>query len=725
MYPNGYYTWIDTSECLAYTQSQLHETTAPSALRAPPSSKEAEKVPPSRGGENYEEKEGGVIDWVSSCEFLNALIQIEDKNFYSHWGVNLPAKLRAIVDNLAGKKVSGGSTITEQYVKNKYFPSAKRSYLQKAREAVLAVYFTISSPSKRDQGELNEVQEKDALGWISEGQREFSWKDHILNLYYHDAYFGNQLYGVGAAIEVYFGKEHLEDLTQEEITILISLIHNPGIETLEESYFQEYFEQVKNRLGYEFERTYFWKLPKKENRDEFPFVTLNHQKLPLNSDHSLLPLYEGEQKGASFVEGGSWARAKTEGVVARWTQTSIDSALQSYARDILQNTLKELAGKNVTNGAIFAMNPNTGEVLIYQGSKDFYAQDIDGQVDVITSLRQPGSTMKPFLYLMALQSGANPDDLIIDMESEYNSFKEGSVYISENYSLREYGLVRLKKALGNSFNNASVRLAKELGLEKVYLFYKDYGFQLPFPAEHYGYSLVLGNPSITLEQLVRSYAKLLPQTPPPASAGIHPRVSLSWTSINSPWPLFEEEQTKASFEEGGGWTIVKSEGVAAKFLLYDILSDPDNRDISFGVNSILNTSIAQAVKTGTSSDFRDNLVISYHPDFVLGVWVGNNDNSSMQGVTGITGAGYIWHQVIEKAIELWYITDKKIPIPEGIELSQYCLDEKCFRKENTYSQGEVEYFSRPAEWIYRKEDMFEKLSSYELSRLNELWVDLK
>jgi len=173
------------------------------------------------------------------------------------------------------------------------------------------------------------------------------------------------------------------------------------------------------------------------------------------------------------------------------------------------------------------MNPNTGEVLIYQGSKDFYAQDIDGQVDVITSLRQPGSTMKPFLYLMALQSGANPDDLIIDMESEYNSFKEGSVYISENYSLREYGLVRLKKALGNSFNNASVRLAKELGLEKVYLFYKDYGFQLPFPAEHYGYSLVLGNPSITLEQLVRSYAKLLPQTPPPASAGIHPRVSLS------------------------------------------------------------------------------------------------------------------------------------------------------------------------------------------------------
>jgi membrane carboxypeptidase/penicillin-binding protein PbpC len=101
----------------------------------------------------------------------------------------------------------------------------------------------------------------------------------------------------------------------------------------------------------------------------------------------------------------------------------------------------------VTNGAIFAMIPSTGEILVYQGSKNFYARDIDGQVDVIQSLRQPGSTVKPFLYLMALESGANPDDLLLDIESEYNSFQEGSVYISENYSLKEYGLVRLKKAL--------------------------------------------------------------------------------------------------------------------------------------------------------------------------------------------------------------------------------------------------------------------------------------
>jgi membrane carboxypeptidase/penicillin-binding protein PbpC len=216
--------------------------------------------------------------------------------------------------------------------------------------------------------------------------------------------------------------------------------------------------------------------------------------------------------------------------------------------------------------------------------------------------------MKPFLYLLALENWANIDDLLLDIESEYNSFQEWKVYISNNYSLKQYWLVRFKKALWNSMNNATVRLARELWLPKVYDYYKNYWFDLKYNAEHYGYSLVLWNPSITLESLVKNYSKLIPNK----------------TDTN-------------------------------KYLLYDILSDPDNRDISFWVNSILNTSIYQAVKTWTSSEFRDNLVVSYHPDFVLWVWVWNNDNSSMQWVTWITWAWYIWHGIIEKAIELWYI----------------------------------------------------------------------
>lgn len=569
-----------------------------------------------RNGEVITDKmyPGGYYKFVETSmesDFVKALIEIEDKNYYEHNGVNVVSKLRALWDNVSGKRVSGGSTITEQYVKNKYFASHKRSYLQKAREAMIAVYV--------------------------DATRE---KENILNIYYHDAYFGNQLYGVGAALEVYFEKESLDDLTEEEIVILLTLLHNPWAESMEETYFRKYFEQTKKRLGYEFERTYTGKLKQKQNIDRFPFVT---------------------QRQSPLME----------------KNTSIDAELQEFTRETIQIALSELAEKNVTNAAVYALVPSTGEVLIYQGSKDFWADDIDGQVDVIQARRQPGSTMKPFLYLQALENWAYPDDLVLDIESQYNSFQEWKVYISENYSLKEYGLVRLKKALGNSFNNATVRLAREIGLEEVYDFYTSYGFQFDFDAEHYGYSLVLGNPEVSLESLVASYRKLLNL----------------------------EDQ--------------------AKFLLYDVLSDPDNRDISFGVNSLLSTSIPQAVKTGTSSDFRDNWVVSYHPDLIVGVWVGNNDNSSMEWVTGISGAWYIWHQVIEKAIEQGYIQNRDRVVPAWVIEADYCLDSLCFRKENIYSSVWKEYYSRLVEDIYASEDIYETLDNYEREKLHELGIQIQ
>jgi membrane carboxypeptidase/penicillin-binding protein PbpC len=348
--------------------------------------------------------------------------------------------------------------------------------------------------------------------------------------------------------------------------------------------------------------------------------------------------------------------------------------LQTFAEKTLNQTLNELKSKNVTNWAIFAINPETWEILLYVWSRDFNSKEIDWQVNVLKSLRQPWSTMKPFLYLLALKEWAGVNDLLIDIENQYDSFQEDKVYISENYTLKEYWLVRLKKALWNSLNNASVRLAKELWLQKVYNFYKEYGFNLPENPEYYGYSLVLGNPSITLIDLVYSYSKLL------------------------------------NFND------------SSKVLLYDILSNPDNRDISFWVNSILNTSIYQAVKTWTSSNFRDNLVVSYHPDFVLWVWIGNNDNSPMIWVTWITGAGYIWHQIIEEAIQLWYIknndinqlrsSDWKTPSDNILNKSSdivqkpYCLDLNCFRQELNFDKANKEYFSKILSWIYDERDVF-------------------
>ncbi len=299
-----------------------------------------------------------------NSEFVKSLLKIEDKNYYNHWGINFLSKLRAMKDNLSWKKISWGSTITEQYVKNKYFLEEKRTYLQKAREAILALYFNF--------------------------QRT---KDNILNIYYHDVYFWNNIYWVGWAIEVYFWKNNLEDLTQEEIVILLSLLHNPSISSLEENNFRKYFNKIKNRLWYNFERIYFWKLNRKKNLDKFPFVS---------------ELYSNKWNYDFYKD---------------WIITTIDSNLQEFTKEVIKNTLEELKWKNVTNSAVFAIIPKTWEILIYQGSKDFYATDIDGQVDVINSNRQPWSTMKPFLYLYALEQGYWSENLLIDIENEYNSFK--------------------------------------------------------------------------------------------------------------------------------------------------------------------------------------------------------------------------------------------------------------------------------------------------------------
>jgi membrane carboxypeptidase/penicillin-binding protein PbpC len=358
------------------------------------------------------------------------------------------------------------------------------------------------------------------------------------------------------------------------------------------------------------------------------------------------------------------------------------------------------------------------EVLIYQWSKDFKAEDIDWQVNVIKSRRQFWSTLKPFLYLLALNSSANPDDLIIDIKSEYDSFKKWKIYISENYSLREYGIIRLKKALWNSLNNATVRLAKEIWLQKVWQFYKEYWFKLDFDAEYYGYSLVLWNPDITLENLVLSYINLLP------NYKINNNRKLNFYYLESLKKRDNLQSSKINLE----WQFTnfkKREINSNKFLLYNILRDPDNRDISFGVNSILNTSVYQAVKTGTSSDFRDNLIVSYNPDFIIWIWIWNNDNSSMVWVTGITWAGYIWHSIIEEAINLWYINENNYDIPKIIEESDYCLDEKCFRKEIIYKKKEKKYYSRIIDSIYDKRDLFENLSDYEREKLEEMWIELR
>lgn len=568
-------------------------------------------------------------------KFVKSLLLIEDKNFYSHFWVNVLAKFRALFSNISSFDiVSWWSTITEQFLKNKYFVWEKRTYLQKIKEANLALFFSF-----------------------------FYSKDEILKLYLENIYFWNNLYGLISAIETYFWKTKLSDLTDEEITILLSLIRYPSAKSLQDKKFSDIFDRIKNRLWFSFEKQIKF-LKKRQNIDKYPFVT------------------------KYFCEGKK--------VNCIW-KTSIDLELQDFSKNILNKTLKNLSDKNVTNWIVLAIKPETMEVLVYLWSRDFYNKNIDSEVDIIkTALRQPWSTMKPFLYLLALEKWAFANSFLLDLKSEYDSFLDWKSYFSENYSLKDYWLVRFQKALWNSFNNSTVRLAKDIWLSEVFNYYKKYWFKfLEDNYEFFGYSLVLWNASITLENLALSYVNLIP------GFEINNNRKLNFS--------YSEKKEKTG-------NIDKN-----KFLLYKILQNPDNRDVSFWVNSILNTSIFQAVKTGTSSNFKDNLVISYSKDLVLLVWVWNNDNSSMKWVTGITWAWYVWHQVMEKSILKWFVKKYDYKTPAWVEKKPYCLDKNCFRQEIWFDKSDAKYFSRILEKDFSKKDLFIKLEDLEEKRLNDLW----
>ena len=574
-----------------------------------------------------------------NSKFVKSLLLIEDKNFYSHFWINVLAKLRALTGNISsGAITSGGSTITEQFLKNKYFLKKKRTYLQKLKEANLAFFFSI-----------------------------FKSKDEILKNYLESIYFWNNLYWINSAIEVYFWKYDLNDLTDEEITLLLALLRNPWTKSINEKNFSEMFERIKTKLNFDFEKK-ITNLNKKENIDKFPFVT------------------------SKFC---NWNTKK-----CIW-KTSIDSELQNFAQKTLNKTISKLNSKNVTNWVVLAINPETMEVLVYLWSKDFYSKNIDWQVDILqTALRQPGSTMKPFLYLLALEKWASLNKFLVDLSSSYDSFNEGKTYFSENYNLKEYWLVRFWKALWNSLNNATVRLSKQIWLKEVFEFYKKYWFKfLENEYQFFGYSLVLWNASLTLNNLALSYVNLIPDFE------TNPNRKLNFSFVEN---KISEKPKKVDEN---------------KYLLYKILQNPNNRDLSFWVNSILNTSIYQAVKTWTSSNFRDNVVISYSKNFLLLVWVWNNDNSPMKWVSWITWAGYIWHQVVEKAISKWFIKKDNYWETETIRKRDYCLDEKCFRKEINFDKNE-KYFSRLFDKKYSKKDLFIEINWEERQKLKDLWFEL-
>jgi 1A family penicillin-binding protein len=546
-----------------------------------------------------------------------ATIATEDRYFYQNVGVDPIAVVRAVYYNLSEQEiVSGGSTITQQLARSVLLPPEERAdktFSRKVREAVLAV-------------ELN---------------RRYP-KDKILEIYLNQIYYGNLAYGIEAASQTYFDKPAGE-LTLAEASLLAGLPQSPALydpyTNLEVTKARQ--QVVLNLMVEAGDITLAQAAEAHEHELEFAspefefsaphFVVYVRQLLEAQYGPDLLYQQPGVQ-----------------------VQTTLDPRLQAIAEDEVANQVNALRDKNVTSGAVVVLNVKTGEILAMVGSKDFNDENIDGQVNVALRPRQPGSAIKPLTYLAAFERGWTPSTLIMDVPVEYPD-GAGGVYRPRNADDRFHGPVLLRDALGNSLNVPAVKTLQFEGVPAL----KEMAARLgvtTLTRDDYGLSLTLGGGEVTLLELSGAYQAI-------ANGGLRvPPVAVLRVTDSLGRVISE-------YHPPEGARVLRAEHA---YLVTDILADNQARTETFGPNSVLVLSRPAAVKTGTTNDYHDNWTLGYTPDIVVGVWVGNADNSAMRGISGVSGAGPIWHNVMERSLEGAPVRD--FIRPPGIVQMEVCAD---------------------------------------------------
>ncbi|MFQ6042622.1 MAG: penicillin-binding protein 1C [Candidatus Poribacteria bacterium] len=530
------------------------------------------------------------IDRVSPY-FLKAIVASEDKNFYRHRGVDYWAILRAVYQNIRSKKiVSGASTITLQLAR--MIHPGRRTVIKKIKEA----YFAYRLEAGMD-------------------------KKSIMEEYINRIPMGGNLYGVESAAKAYFGLS-ASDLTLAQATFLASIPNSP---TRLNPYHN--LKGIKNRQKYILEKMCEQGLITAERIERIlkENVSLRPREASFLAPHFVFHLMDNLPEDVFEVK------------------TTIDRELQKMVGEQMRQVISNLKPLNVTNAAAILLDNHTGQVLAYVGSADYFDEKNEGQNDGVTAARQPGSTLKPFLYLLAMEEGFNPATVISDIPTHYRMPK--GIYSPKNYSEKFHGPMRLREALANSLNVPAARLTAKIGVERFLDRLHEYEFgSLDKDADYYGVGLALGGGEVTLYELARAYMCL-------ARMG-------SFIPIREVLTIDGKPVADTSVEK----TISTP---AMNYLIADILSDRFARASEFGFNSILNLPFPCAVKTGTSFRFCDNWTVGYTEDYTLGVWVGNFDHSPMQKVSGVSGAGPLFAEIM---IALY--GNKNLPskftMPEGL-----------------------------------------------------------
>jgi penicillin-binding protein 1C len=526
-----------------------------------------------------------------------ATIAIEDKDFYKHHGFSPTGIARAIYKITFKRKLQGGSTLTQQLVKNTLL-SPERTIKRKIREFFLSLVV----------------------------EAIYS-KDQILEMYLNQIPYGSTAYGIEAAAELYFGKP-VSNLSLAEAALLAGL---PAAPT-RYSPFGAHPELAKGRqetvLRRMVEDGYITKEQAEEaKKQELVFAKIRAPKAP----HFALWIKEqlASTYGDAVVERGGLR-----------VTTTLDLELQDFAERAVATEVAKLKKYDVGNGAALVTRPRTGEILAMVGSKDYFAEDEDGKVNVIFAKRQPGSSIKPLNYALALKEGkitlATP---LADVPTCFSVVGQ-PLYCPRNYDGNFHGATQVRFALGNSYNVPAVRVLALNGVEDFVEFAKQMGITTFEDPSNYGLSLTLGGGEVMPYDMAVAFGVF-------ANQGIkQPLISILRVED---WKGKVYQQV--NLDELEGDRILTPD---VTFLISHILLDNNARSAAFGEHSYLNVvgHPEVSVKTGTTNDRRDNWTIGYTAQVLVVSWVGNNDNSPMSAaVSGVSGASPIWNKIIKEALD--------------------------------------------------------------------------
>ena len=533
---------------------------------------------------------------------IQATIAIEDKDFYRHNGFSIKGVSRALWEILVNHRIQGGSTITQQLIKSALL-SPEVSIVRKIKELVLAFW----------------------------AERMYT-KNQILEMYFNQVPYGGTAWGIESASQTYFGKP-IKDLTLGEAALLAGLPAAPSEYSPFGSHPEKAFSRQLDVLRRMKEDGYITQSEADvAYKETIHFVTPN---VPLRAPHFVMYIKDLLEKryGSRLVQQGGLR-----------VMTTLDVSIQEKMQDIVTNQINNLSYLQVGNGAALVTNPKTGEILAMVGSRDYFDSSRDGNVNVTTSLRQPGSSIKVVTYALALENGFTPATILDDSPVVY-SFPGLPSYAPINYDNKFHGPTPLRYALGNSYNIPAVKVAAKLGVQQIIQKGRLMGIESWIDESRYGLSITLGGAEVTMTDMAEVFGTL---------ANNGERKDLVPILEVTDYTGKVYERTK----EDRGIQAVKPE---VAWLVSNILSDNAARTSAFGAASTLVIpGKTVSVKTGTSNDKRDNWTIGYTPSILAAVWVGNNDNTPMNPYlsSGVTGAAPIWHDMM---VEL--LKDKNDEIP--------------------------------------------------------------